>query len=354
MGRRLADAPLIRRIVWHVRRVARNLDGHFFAALFAGAVVVVVLAAAAVTLIEKRVAFTSFGESVYWAVQTVMGQGDSGYVTTPGGWVVAWLLGLFGVGIIAAMTGALVGFVIDFLLKEGQGMGAAGYEGHIVVCGWNGTARSLIDEFADDEYDAKVVVVCDTDRSPAGRDAYFVRGDPTNEETLQRAGIDRAAAAIVFPVDGSDEADMKSILVALAVEAINPSVRTIVEVNNPKHVAHFERTHVDEVVVTTRLASHLLARSAMYPGLTSVVADLVSGGDGSELYRVEFPDGYVGITFDEAGTRLRAEHRATLVAVSRNGGAKVNPPPDFRIEPGDEAVVVADSLGRLRAAGRPA
>jgi voltage-gated potassium channel len=346
MLRRWFNAPLLKRLVWHAKRVAKNLDGHFFAALFVGAVVIVLIAAASVTLVEKTVEFSSFGESTYWAVTTVMGQGNSSYVTSPGGWVVAWLLGLFGVGIIAAMTGALVGFVIDYLLKEGQGMGAAGYEEHIVICGWNGTARNLIEEFKADEYKAKVVIVADLERGPSD-DAYFVRGDTTDAETLRRAGIGQAAAAIIFPNDGSDEADMRSILVALAIEDLAPEVRTVVEVNNPKHVTHFERTHVDEVVVTTRLASHLLARTAMYPGLTSVVADIVSGGDGSELYRVPLPRALVGLTFDEAAARLRSDNRATLLAISRNGSATVNPPSDFRLGADDHAVLVAETLGDL-------
>ena len=46
--------------------------------------------------------------------------------------------------IVAALTAAVVGFVIDFLLKEGQGMGASGYQDHVVVCGWNATARCML------------------------------------------------------------------------------------------------------------------------------------------------------------------------------------------------------------------
>ena len=69
-----------------------------------------------------------FGKSVNWAVFTVLGKGDSSYVTTAGGFVVGWLLVLFGVAIVGTFTGALVALVIDFLLKEGQGLGAAGYQ----------------------------------------------------------------------------------------------------------------------------------------------------------------------------------------------------------------------------------
>ncbi len=343
----LFHSAFLRRVMWHVRRVAKQVDRRFFVALLSGLIVVVSLAAIAITLLEKELTLAAFGESFYWGITTVLGQGDASHVTTPLGWVVSWLLALFGIGILATITGALVGFVIDFLLKEGQGMGAAGHRGHIVVCGWNSTARDLIDELRSDEFDREVVVIHEADRNPAGDDAYFVRGDTTNADDLKRAGIEEAAAAIICPTDGSNEADMRSILTVLAIEDLAPRVRTVVEVNNPKHVEHFRRTKVDELLVSSRLAAHLLARTAMYPGLSAVVADMVAGGDGSELYRVELPDDYLGASIDELATRMRRDHQATVLAVSRNGSSFINPPSDFRLEPGDDAVVVAESLGTL-------
>ena len=124
------------------------------------------------------------------------------------------------------------------------------------------------------------MLVHDSENNPAGTGVYFVRGDVTNSHDLERAGIVQASAAIVFPADGSNEADMRSILTVLAIESMAPGVRTVVEVNNPKHVEHFERAHADEILVTSTLASRLLARSALYPGLAELVTDIVSGGDG--------------------------------------------------------------------------
>jgi voltage-gated potassium channel len=120
-----------------------------------------------------------------------------------------------------------------------------------------------------------------------------------------------------------------------------------VEVNNPAHLEHFRRANVDEVLVTSRLASHLLARTAMYPGLGALVTDIVSGGEGSELYRIILPDEYAGLTIDGLSSRLRSEHEATLLAVARDGTTFSNPRSDFILERGDHAVVVAESLGRL-------
>jgi voltage-gated potassium channel len=348
----LVAVPLIRRIGFHVRRLTGGVDNSFYVRLLVGLSGIVIIAAALVAVAEgPHDSVGGFlgklGTSFYWAVTTVMGSGDASYVSSPAGFIISWLLVLFGVAIVASITGAFVGFVIDFLLKEGQGMGASGYRDHIVVCGWNSTARELIAELGTDEYTTKIVVVHNTEKNPAGHGVYFVNGDITNAEDLQRAGIEEAMAAIVCPADASNDADMRSILCCMAIEAIAPDVRTVVEANNPAHVEHFERAHADEIVVTSRIASRLLARSSLYPGLAEIVTDIVSGGEGSELYRVQLPDQYVGLSLDDLSARMRAEHNATLLGVTRNGMAYVNPPSDFRLATGDDAVVVAESLGTL-------
>jgi voltage-gated potassium channel len=194
------NSPFLRRILYHGRRIASQVDRRFFLALLEGAGFFVLASALLVTLLEKDwasslgAAVASFGASVNWAVFTVLGKGDSSYVTTLGGYVVSWLLALFGVAIVGTITGALVAVVIDFLLKEGQGMGASGYKEHIVVCGWNTTARDLVEELQGDEYKSKIVVLANLEKNPAGSKVYFVRGDTTNTEDLRRAGVEDAAA----------------------------------------------------------------------------------------------------------------------------------------------------------------
>lgn len=245
------------------------------------------------------------------------------------------------------ITAGLVAVAIDYLLKEGQGMGAAGFRGHIVVCGWNSTARELINELRGDDYQLRVVVVSSSDRNPAGDGVYFVKGDTTAAADLERAGIREAAAAIVFPVDDTQDADMRSILTVMAIESIAPDVRTVAAVNSPELVEHFQRAKADEILVPSRLASRLLARAALYPGLTDLVTDIVSGGKGSELYRIVPPLAYVALSVDDVSRRLRADHRATLLAVIRDGRTVANPAADFFLRHDDDLMVVAESLGKL-------
>jgi voltage-gated potassium channel len=349
--------PILRRAAFHFRRMTSGMDGAFFGRVGLALFGFLLFTSLIVTFSERSKDgkkwdtvgefFSQLGGWFYWSVTTSMSAGDSSQVKTPLGYLTSWLLVLFGVAIVAAITGALVGFLIEYLLKEGMGMGAAGFRDHIVVCGWNSTARELVTELEGDEFTTKVVVIHNADKNPAGEGVYFVSGDITRADDLRRAGIEEAMAAVICPADGSNEADMRSILCVMAIETIAPDVRTVVEANNPAHVEHFQRAEADEIVVSSRLVSRLMARSSLYPGLAELVTDIVSGGEGSELYRVSLPDNYVGLSVDELSAKLRAEHRATLLSISRNGHANLNPPQDFRLQVGDDLVVVAESLGEL-------
>ncbi len=343
----LIHHPFIRRLAWYGKRIRQQLNPAIVLRVLLALLVIVAVAALFDMLLERSLSVESYASSFYWALTSLLGNGDPGHATTALGGLIYVVLIVTGVLMLGLVTGAIIAVIIDFLLKEGQGLGAAGYRDHIVVCGWNATARDLIAELRGDDYQSKVVVLADLDKNPAGEGVYFVRGDATEDADLQRAGIKDAAAALVFPRDASDDADMHSILAIMAIEHAAPGVRTVAEVNNPRHEPHFRRANVDELLVTSKVASHLLARSALYPGLTGIVTDIVSGGEGSELYRISLPDDYCGMTIDEVAGRLRREHHATLLSVNRGGHAFVNPGTDFRLEQGDDAVVVAESLGTL-------
>ena len=73
----------------------------------------------------------------------------------------------------------------------------------------------------------------------------------------------------------------------------------------------------------------------------------IEGTWGTELYRVNLPEDFVGLDFAEASFRLRQQHHATLIAVRRGfqclfGGAEA-----VRLVADDDLVIIAEDLGRL-------
>ena len=346
--RRLRPTSSLSRWWWYVRQIGAGIDRRFYIALIPFVLLMAALGAALVTLMEKRLSFESLGESLNWALLATVGRAPAGFVQTIPGWIVYWVLVLFGVTLVGTITAALVAAVVNFLLKEGQGMGVSGFRDHVVVCGWNATARDLIRELRRDNPKVRIALIHSADRNPAGEGVYYVKGDVGDAGDLRRAGIEDAAAAVVFPLDSATDADMRSILVALTIKSLAPDVRVVAEVNDPRHIDHFRRAGVDELMVTSHIASRLLARSAIYPGLANIVSDLVTSG-GSELYAVQVPEDCVALSMEETSYRLRSEHQATLIAVRRDGKISFHTPREFEMRPTDELVVIAERLGRLRA-----
>ncbi|MGQ0849967.1 MAG: hypothetical protein ACT4OP_12830, partial [Actinomycetota bacterium] len=85
----------------------------------------------------------------------------------------------------------------------------------------------------------------------------------------------------------------------------------------------------------------------LYPGLGDLVTDLVSGGVGSELYRVRLPERMAGMTVLEISQRLKQQNGATLLAIARADTIMTNPASSVLLNEGDEIVVMAEDLERL-------
>ena len=65
-----------------------------------------------------------------------------------------------------------------------------------------------------------MALVHQADKNPAGEGVYFVKGDPTETPDLERPGLGQALAAVPFPSDDFNDADMRSILTVMAIKSV--------------------------------------------------------------------------------------------------------------------------------------
>ena len=78
----------------------------------------------------------------------------------------------------------------------------------------------------------------------------FIKGDPSQDESLIRAGIERADNVIVLSdcTKGANDADAEALMVVLAVESLNRKVHTCVQFMNSSSRVHLEHAHADEII----------------------------------------------------------------------------------------------------------
>jgi voltage-gated potassium channel len=213
---------------------------------------------------------------------------------------------------------------VRIALAKDKGRQSVDSHSHILICNWNEHGRAIVDQLMADEAsrDRDIVIVADVEEHPyPDSGTLFVSGSPARDDVLTQARVEVAATAIVLGT-GQDTtmSDSVAILTALAIEARQPDVYTCVLVFDPENKKHLRHAHVDEVVCISELTDNLLAQSALNHGLTSLISQLLSFGDGSEIYKIGLPAALLGLTLMEAAHALLDSHGALLVGIESSDG----------------------------------
>lgn len=337
-------------LIDNIRKVQRIVGPAVSAAI----VVLGVLYASTVVLVYlgehgTNPRFGNFGSALFWVLVRLLA-GPPWKVTTASGKIADYVLGLLKPISVAVLTAALTSQLFQLIVKRSSGMGHSRARNHIVICGWSSKGGEIIREIrgrGEEQKRIPIVVLAALKGSPS-KDEYtnFIAGDPTSATDLKRAGIDRADVAIVladnsYPDIDAEDTDSRTLLTTLAIESINPQCYTCVEVVQSANREHFGRTKADELVVSAHMTGALLAHSAMAPGLSRILDDLLTFPEGDEFYWIEVPPVWHGRDFANVMVELKAAHDCLPVAVSRDGTYTTNPPGHFLLEKGDRLLVLS-------------
>ena len=182
--------------------------------------------------------------------------------------------------------------------------------GHLVLCNWSSRGLDWIREVHSGIVADKrpVVIIHDTpddielpdkQDDPAFTDVYIVKGDPASEVILKRAKVPQAHSVVVLADDRQGpHADGKTIVCCIAVKAAcrgDAQPNVVVECRDPKYRPHLRKAGADEVISASEFGLRLLARAALFHGMTRVYQELLTvGRDANEMYLVPIPAGIVG------------------------------------------------------------
>ncbi|MCK4297812.1 MAG: two pore domain potassium channel family protein, partial [Candidatus Marinimicrobia bacterium] len=90
--------------------------------------------------------YTSFWDSIWWALVTVftVGYGDIRPITF-GGRMVAIVVMFAGISLLSLITATISSIFVSKKIREDRGLESIKYENHIIICGWNNRAESIIE-----------------------------------------------------------------------------------------------------------------------------------------------------------------------------------------------------------------
>jgi len=272
--------------------------------------------------------------------------------TTFLGKIIVTFLIFFGIAFVSTVTATFATVMVINKMKEGKGMKSIKFKNHIIICGWNNRARSIVEEIIElsKENPKPIVIVADLEENPMldveFKDINFVRGNPSDEDVLIRAGIKNADTAVVIADTSGgkklDDADARTILTVLTIETLNRDVYSCAEIIDGENIKHLKHANVDEVIVSGEYTCKLLANAALSHGISSVISELITSDEGCEIYRCRMPKDLIGKGFDYSFSYLRERHKAIPIGVMRESKPILNPASDFTFKEGDDIVVIAD------------
>jgi voltage-gated potassium channel len=188
---------------------------------------------------------------------------------------------IFTMFVIVAGTSAVVfviGEVIQFI-TEGEIMKAIGelkkskqveeISQHAIICGYGRIGQILAHELAAAKFPFVVVDLDDARLAMAEESGYlFVKGSATEEETLQRAHVERAVVlATVLPQD------TLNVFITLTARNLNKQLRIIARGENPPTEKKLRQAGADEVVLPASIGGTRIAQSITRPATTKFLGD---------------------------------------------------------------------------------
>ena len=306
------------------RKLIRNsffqVGAGLFIVMLIGGFIIMYLEAGEIT--EKETPF-------WWAIvtMTTVGYGDFS-PTTPEGRLFAVFIMFAGIALVSLLTASISSIYVAKRIREDKGLEKVNLSDHIVLCGWNKNAESIIDSLRNlsNKDSLHLILVNEIHEDIVNHlrnkykdiDLYFVAGDFTSEEILKRASIEEAHTVIIIPnIDDENigSPDEKTIFATLTIKSLSSSVRVVAYLIQRENLTHIRRANVDEVVLSDDFGAYMIASHVMDPGIPQTTKGLLNAGSEERLRRVDIPSQFIGRSFDDLFEYFRSTKGWILIGL---------------------------------------
>jgi voltage-gated potassium channel len=276
-------------------------------------------------VIENRDIITS----LYWTVITMatIGYGDI-TPTTIAGKLLAMAMAITGIAIYTAFASVIVDHITEKNIRRLQGLDSVKINGHIIIVGWNEATMEALKELKHN-VDCEAVVI-----SPHPIEHKCVVGDPTDKETLIKAGVDKAKCMLISTGD-----DSKTILTILLAKKLNPNINIVAEAVKMESAELIRYAGADRVILSKGFAGRLLASAIFEESVVRFFEDVTTSSEGDDVFEIPAKE-FAGKSILQAMIELKEKYNYILVGLVSNGEILINPSSDRIIKAEDRILVI--------------
>ncbi len=215
-------------------------------------------------------------------------------------------------------------------------------DNHVIVCGFGRVGRHLAEQL-DGDGEPFVVIDTDEDKMEVVSELQYLhlRGDATEEQVLEDAGLARARAVVA-----AVNSDADNVLVTLTAKGLSPGTTVIARAKSEENEGKLRRAGADRVIAPSTIGGRRIAQILTRPAVADFLDGIGMGGVDYTLEEVPVLQGsdLSGRSLKDAAVRER--FACTVLALRHHGDERLDthPSPESRLEVGDVLVVMGSEI----------
>jgi len=292
----------------------------------------------------------SFIDSIFMTVITIstVGYGEV-QPLSDGGKIFSIFLIVSGVSIgIYAFTNLIdyfvKGYISNLFGRRSMEDDVQKMRNHFILCGYDNIGKFVANSLRS-EGRPFVILTTDSDEESQAlaKECLCLKADPSDDETLKKAGIERAAALLA--VTGNDATN---VFIIVSARRIRRDLFIVARASTQDAVSKLEAVGADRAINPYSSGGERIARIALFPGVTDFIERVLPGyGNELSLEDIEVVSGspLVGKNVREAQEYGRG---ASILAIRKQGIETIAKPSDETIIEASDSLIILGQREQLR------
>ena len=266
-------------------------------------------------------------------------------------WVLISSFGIFAYAVSNLAIYAVEGIFANYFKQNKIKRMIKKMDNHVIICGFGRNGKEASITLAEENTQFIIIEQKEQVANTIAEnfpDFIYIVGDATQEETLIKAGVEKAKAIITtLPIDADN------IYIILTARELNPNIKIISRASEEHADRRLQKAGADKVIMPDKIGGQRMAKLVTQPETIEFLEYIILQS-GNEISLAEIDCNKIekcllSKTIGELD--VRRELGINIIGIKTNEGAYIfNPTPDIRVKETDKLFVLGtkDQINNFR------